>query len=142
MKFLAVIAIVLSASAVGFNAAMRLQSRAKELLLLKNFILRISEEIRYTGAEKNKIVSKLLNIPEYLFIKEKAFTDFDDKQEVEEFLSGLGKSDVIGQLKYCERFSEKIKEKYIGALKSYHEKGRIYCVLGVSSGLAISLIII
>ena len=121
---------------------MRLQRRAKELLFFKKFVQQISEEIRYTGAEKEKIKGKLLSLPEFLFIKEKNFINSEDKQEFEGFMNGLGKSDVAGQLKYCERYSKIIEERYLSALKSYRELGKVYCVLGVSSGLALSLMII
>ncbi len=122
--------------------SIRLGYRAKELKYLKNFILEISEEIRYSGANIETIKSKILSKEDYSFLENMRFTNESDKNEYETFIKGLGKSDVFGQIKYCEYFSKKIEERYRAVFEKNQEMGKIYCVLGICGGLTLALIII
>ncbi len=105
-------------------------------------MLDVKEEIRYSGRKTEKLIEILLKKAEYGFLKKESFVSEEDRRDYCEFLENLGKSDVFGQMHYCELAIKRTEAKLRAASEKYETTGKVYCTLGFCAGLAISLIIV
>ena len=143
IKLLAVGAIIVSSSALGMTLSSKLSKRAKQLAVLKKFAEEVKENIRYSSLRTDKLIESVISKSEYDFLNDRdLFVNDEDKKIYLEFLSGLGKTDTKGQMTYCDLWSVNFKNAAEKAQLEYSQKGKLYNILGVCAGLAVSLIIV
>ena len=65
-----------------------------------------------------------------------------DRELLDGFGSGLGKTDVEGQLSHCELFGGLLEEHLQQARADAASKGRLYTTLGVIGGAAFALLML
>lgn len=58
------------------------------------------------------------------------------------FFEGLGKSDIQGQITHCDLYISVLDRALENARDESREKGRLFCLLGLFSGLAVALLLI
>ena len=98
------------------------------------------DSIRYSSEMFQKIASKLFERSDFSVLNSK--NDDFTKKLLDEFLSGLGKTDVGGQLSYCEQYISRA-EKALAAAEAKRDKcARLYAVLGVCAGVGVSVLLI
>ncbi len=133
----------------------------EEVLLMLQII---SSEIRYSKTPLNVIVSKLSQnrgLSRLKFISEcrkmlenenfplswkksveKSDVNHDDRILLLSFGSGLGTSDVEGQLSNCELHKALFENNLHKAREQCSRFGKLYTTLGVLGGILIALIIV
>ena len=58
------------------------------------------------------------------------------------FGEGLGSSDAEGQMLHLNLYNDRISEKRTEAINECKQKGKLYIILGILTGLGIDLILI
>lgn len=98
------------------------------------------DSIRYSSEMYQKIAARLFERSDFRVLASKN-NDFV-KKLMDEFLSGLGKTDIGGQLSYCEQHISRA-EKVLAAAEAKRDKcARLYAVLGVCAGVGVSVLLI
>ena len=111
--------------------------------MLKKFAEEVKENIRYSSLRTDKIIESVISKSEYDFLNDRdLFVNDEDKKLYSEFISGLGQTDTKGQMTYCDLWSVNFKNAAEKAQLEYSQKGKLYNILGVCAGLAVSLIIV
>ena len=154
MKILGCVMIIICSSVTGFSAANMILRRFNICRELVSFCELLKNEIavRQTpacevvnsvnGRDSFKSLSflnddyiKISKIPDSILTKEQ-------NKKIGDFLYSLGKSDISSQLVQIDEFKQYIssaKEQYS---LQYKSKSRLYVMLGVCSGIIISLTLI
>ena len=126
---------------IGMLYSTALSRRVTLLKTLDRFILELSEEIRFTGANHNEIINRLIMNDKYIqinYIKEKSC----ESQFFKEFIGGLGKSDMQGQLNYCNTARLRLKSIIQEAENERDAKQKLYKILGLSLGAMFTVLIV
>lgn len=141
---------LIAATTMCTNAlAIRLAKRAQCLRNMASFCNMAGEQIRLFGTPVEKIVKTaagqynnlefLQNYPNaepsYPFAK-------TDVQLIKAFVSGLGASDVCGQLKHCEAYFLQFERLAKEVKTESDSKNKLYRVLGLFCGICIAVILI
>ncbi len=106
--------------------------------MMQKAIEEVKDIIKYTGTESKDI---------FVYVKNKYGELFsgqlhkNDKTILQNLTSGLGMTDTSGQLNFCDSLLGDIRRNLSEAEKDKNEKAKLYSTLGVSAGLAISIII-
>ncbi len=129
--------IVLCLTSVGVVAAGRLKERCKILEEAQNFIYKTADKIRSSESEIFEIINQTL--PKEI---NKELLKAGEKAVLEEFIKGAGMGDFITEEKRCNLYLNKMKELKSAAIKEKNEKSKLYCVVGFSAGLMVSLLLI
>lgn len=126
---------------IGMWYSAALVRRVTQLETLDRFILALSEEMRFTGANHIEIINRLISFDTYTAInniKEKS----QDGIFLKEFINGLGKSDMEGQLTYCSTARLRLKSIINSAVEERDAKSKLYKILGVSLGAMFTVLIV
>ena len=101
-------------------------------------MLEIKDIIRYQGSETIEILSCING--KYDGVLESDWQG-SDQLIVKNLLAGLGETDTAGQLNFCDGVLSDINRNLMDAEKERNEKAKLYTTLGISAGLAVSIII-
>lgn len=134
---------------VAVNCNLRLKRRADALFWYTKAAWQIGVQIDSTSAELYDIVNTIMGSNDYLelsqpfsvTIKHCGIND-EDMRTVRDFFSELGMGNAESQIKRCNIYSEIFKGKYSEALAEYNEKSKLYKMLALFSGIALSIILI
>lgn len=128
--------------------------------LYESLIGSVSEQIRYTAAPIHEILHNMSNENEWLaslsvikdstdwkdellcFLQKDALLNGlreDDRILLNEWVDGLGKSDLQGQIDHCSRYRHKINNSATEAKQDAQIKGKLYTTLGITAGFVITL---
>ena len=129
--------VTLCLTAVGFLKAQKLNDRCISLELMQNFVIKTGDKIRSGENEIFEIINE--TYPKE--IKKEALTA-EETTVLEEFINGVGMGDFITEEKRCNLYVAKINELKNKAIKEKNEKSKLYCAVGLSFGLMVSLLLI
>lgn len=138
MKILGIVVLIISTTTYGMILSARLSSRVQTLLHMRKMLEEIRDIIEYTCIETDEILEKIKSKYPLVFLGN---LHNYDSEILRELIDGLGKSDRSGQLNFCEAVIRNIDRNLKAAEKEKEEKSRLYTTLGLSFGLAISIII-
>ncbi len=130
--------VIISTTTYGMILSARLSGRVQTLLNMRKMLEEIRDIIEYTCIETDEILEKIKS--KYPLVFRGNLHNYDSKI-LSELIDGLGKSDRSGQLNFCEAVIRNIDRNLKSAEKEKEEKSRLYTTLGLSFGLAISIII-
>jgi len=146
----------------SYNLSARVNLLSSFLMLIED----IKEQIRYTCIDTETLLknytncerySQLCFLPELQTLCQKGrwnlkniksavvaapFARPEDTETFASFFEGLGKSDLQGQLTHCNLYISILNRALENARKESSEKGRLFCLLGLFSGLAVALLLI
>ncbi len=137
LKLLGSAFITLSLTSVGFLRAQKLNDRCVSLELAQKFIIKTGDKIRSGENEIQEIINGVY--PKE--IKKEALTT-EEKSVLNEFIKGAGMGDFITEEKRCNLYLAKITELKEKAVKEKNEKSKLYCTVGLSMGVMVSLLLI
>lgn len=135
---------------------MRLQQRVKGLQQLKGKIRHLSERVRYTSAPMETLLGEVCSIPEDANTSDESRKEWerrllcwgegiglsaDDCAVLQGFINGLGRSDVEGEIRFCEEYYALIDERLQEAQEQLKTKGRVYPMLGVGCGVLTAILL-
>lgn len=129
--------ITLCLTSAGFLKAQKLADRCISLELAQKFIVKTGDKIRSGENEIQEIINGVY--PKE--IKKESLTN-EEKSVLEEFIKGAGMGDFITEEKRCNLYLEKITELKEKAVKEKNEKSKLYCTVGLASGLMVSLLLV
>jgi stage III sporulation protein AB len=122
---------------LGFKKAQKLTERCRLLENAQVFILQTSDKIRCGEGEISEILNQTM--PKGM---NKELLEPNEQSILEEFINGAGMGDFVAEEKRCAVYYDKITELKNQAIKEKQEKNKLYCAVGFSSGLMISLLLI
>lgn len=148
-KLIGSVLLVVSATLCGNALALRLSKRVQALKNMASFCNMAGEQIRLFATPVEKIINlaarrynsleflqKYPNIaPAYPFAK-------TDVQLIKAFVTGLGASDVCGQLKHCEAYFLQFERLAKEVKTESDSKNRLYRVIGLFCGICITVLLI
>jgi len=161
MRTIGIIFLALTPLLWGLDYRNSLKKRKDFLNAFKEFIMYVKEQIRFSGRERDEIFALALNDPRFghpLFKKiekalksgqniSKTVVDFNDIRlkikeisGIDSFISGLGKSDLEGQLNHCDHYLLVFEKLSQNSDEVYAVKGKL--VTGLSLSLASVMFII
>lgn len=65
----------------------------------------------------------------------------DDRTLLKAFVEGIGKSDVEGEVRFCEDYCEAVSAHLSAAREDMKTKGRLQLTLGICGGLLAALLL-
>lgn len=163
IKIIGIIALSSSAALSGIYLSNSLYKRVTMLSAMRLFIEDISVQIRYKQADvfwvlkhaasmsfakdlpfKNELykINHELDEATVNQIFQNHNVSDDDKKLISEFICGLGKSDISGQLSHCEMYAKLIQDQGKTAKKEADEKGRLYRTLSLLGSAAVAILLI
>ena len=126
---------------IGMWYSAALTRRVTQLETLDRFILELSEEMRFTGANHNEIINRLIGLDNYNSLNSISKKS-DEGIFLGEFINGLGKSDMEGQLSYCNTARVRLKSLINSAVSDRDAKSKLYRILGLSLGAMFTVLIV
>ena len=130
--------LIISTTTYGIILSSRLNGRVQTLLYMRKMLEEIRDIIGYTCIETDEILEKVKRKYPLVFLGN---LHSYDSEIISELIDGLGKTDRSSQLKFCEAVIRNVDRNLKLAEKEKEEKSRLYTTLGLSFGLAISIII-
>ncbi len=117
----------------------RLNERVAQLKSLQKTIIEIKDIINYSCIEAKDIIKNIrTKHPEFF----NGALHKNDQTVLNDLVSGIGKTDTEGQLQFCDRLIRNIDRNLEEAQNDKNEKAKLYATLGLSLGIAVSIIII
>lgn len=168
LRLAAVTAIILSGALTGLCASQRLTARVSFFEGFLAFLVRLQAQIRFNADD----LSRLLATDEAdgavaVFLKECRQTaqtedrnvmqvwpqavdripkntglTSDDRKLLKDFSAALGTTDIDGQVAHCELYKTLAGARLEQAREEKAKKGKLYRMLGVFSGVCVSLLIL
>ncbi len=149
IKFLGAILITVSSLGVSMNAVNKVKRRVDALEWYSKAAGIIGVQINGTAAELYDIVATICGSRDYLELSRPFVVKFkqtelkpNEKRTVEEFFENLGMGEIEAQVKRCEGYAAVFAERLKEARAEYTEKAKLYRMLGLFSGIAISIILV
>ena len=139
MKLLGIILLTTASVIFGTTLSSRLSKRVEMLITLEKAIDETKDIIRYTAEETDGIIHHLKGKYPMLFSGNLRNDDF---VIIKELVDGLGKTDREGQLDFCNGLKRCVSRNLREAETEKQAKSKLYTVLGLSFGLAFSIILI
>ena len=155
---------VVTGGSIGYFKSHALSMRVKFLEEFLNFITYMETQIRFCSDSLYKIVSRFdientsLSFLKYCCNEDKPFNVLweeslkhipsdtglqdSDLKIISELGSGLGTSDVDGQIAHCEIYKSHINSRLCDAKDERNKKGKLYQMLGICAGLTVALLLI
>ncbi len=137
LKLIGCVFVTLCSAALGFKKAYKLTERCNSLEQAQRFILQTADKIRCAEGEITEILNHAM--PKDL---NKELLGANEQKVLNEFIDGAGMGDFIAEEKRCALYYQKITELKNQATKEKQEKSKLYCAVGFSLGLMISLLLI
>ncbi len=141
--------ITIAATLLGFSLSNKLKMRSETLNWYLQSVRIISDRIRYSSSELEKIVLELPAYKGYLGIQypfcvkaQNEALKSDDAALINEFFSRLGMGDVTEQINICTMYAREIEARYNDAQKEYQEKSKPIKSFGFLTGLGVAIILI
>ena len=117
----------------------RLNERVAQLKSLQKTIIEIKDIINYSCIEAKDIIKNIrTKHPEFF----NGALHKNDQTVLNDLVYGIGKTDTEGQLQFCDRLIRNIDRNLEEAQNDKNEKAKLYATLGLSLGIAVSIIII
>lgn len=163
MRTVGIIFLSLTPLLLGLDYRSTLKKRKDFILIFKEFIIFVKEQIRFCGRERDEILSLALRDPRFnipIFKRmEKALKDGENiakifennndirikSQEITQvstFISELGKSDYEGQMSHCDYYISVFDKLGQKLSDSYSARSRLALGLTLSLGAVMFIIMI
>ena len=134
---------------MGLFLSNKLKQRFDTLNWYIKLCEKLSDKIRYSGAEIHKIVSSVSGSERYYTVEFPFLVTLKsnglkmaDELLVKDFFGELGSGDTETEIKRCTIFKKELISKLGIAEKEYKEKGKVYKSLGFLGGLLAAIIFI
>ncbi len=146
LKAIGAVLIIAVGTAIGFRASNRLCKRYQRLCDFCLFIGEISDKMRI-GLELESIfqgerAKKLCICDGYIVRVRGEYLSGEEKRLLEEFFEGLGMSDTAAGISRCSAYRELLTAGAKEAEREMRSKSRLYGILGLFSGIFISILLI
>lgn len=165
IKYVGIIAIIISSALVGITLSDKLKKRVKEINSINHMLDEISILIRYKAMTVYEIINVLRENQMYnslTFLNqiscnvqmpfseawEKSIDNMQsdlnssDKKLLKSFGCSLGTSDISGQLSSIEVFKADFSKIENDAIVLYDKKSKLYRSLGILCGMFLSIMLI
>ena len=159
VNLLGAVMIVVSGFLLGLSGVRRLTKRERELLELQKLMQRLITGIQFSARPLPEFILEnrdlsvcknaaqeegMENDPHGALEKVSAslFPEQKDFQLCRGFLTGLGTSDIEGQIEHITLYSALLEENLREARTEREQKGRLYLALGLFGGITICLILL
>lgn len=140
--------LISTATALGFYAAAKGENQLKNLNQFIIYITELRDRIMYDGSEIYLLINKIFGDSKLLCFKDGKFTlnniniRCEEKRILDEFFSNLGTTEQQGEISRAEFCIISLKERQKQISKEIYEKSRLYRILGICSGILVSIIFI
>ncbi len=159
VKLFGALLFVISTTSAGFYLSRRMKRRSEFLDCFVTFLGALSTNIRYTQDDICSLIT--LSVPKKLagyfaeksdfrelwdsfmqsVIKEKILCE-DDCNLLRDFGSGLGTTDLDGQLSHIELYRSLFTATLNNSTEEYKQKSKLYKILGFSFGAAVGVMLL
>lgn len=157
MRTLGIIFLSFTPFLFGLDYSKSLKKRRSFLITFKEFIIFIRGQIRFSGRERNEIITLALADPRFsspffnsletALKSEESITKIiktsnyirlnpQEIQEIDSFVSGLGKNDTEGQLNHCDYYLSVFET----LIKNLNDEFPVKSRLSVSLSLSLSAV--
>jgi stage III sporulation protein AB len=165
MKIAGIVILIAACTLLGLNKTAKLRKRVGLLTETEKYISFFQTQLRYNQYPPEEILKKYTlfsrhkvfssckaklsgNVTTFTCAWREAFDEAaagcalsaEDRRLIAEFGEGLGTTDIEGQLEHCSLYSEYMKARQADAQQELAKKGRLFIVLGVTSGLSAALL--
>ncbi len=163
-KVILCLVFIITTTLYGFIISQKLTIRKKALESVVDSITRMKSLITFGGFEISRIIQDSFGSIKGFETFVDCYTDSDnllshwqktvnslpnelclnsnDKELLIKFSSGLGVTDIEGQIANCDLYCELFKESLEDAKEKEKTSGRLYKILGFSLGCVITLMIV
>lgn len=163
MRLAGIVLIGIVPMCLGFKFAANLNNRVKYIELFIKLICRCRAAVEYEFSTLFDIYQKICNSPEFtpLGLKKIPPAEFSpgafcnmlmsggslvppdgEANLIKEFISGLGSSDISGQISHCNQYEKLFSEHLSSAKEALKTKQKLYLSLGVFGGLFLMIMMI
>lgn len=149
LKIIGISFIILSTASLGFFKASIYEGRVKDISWYIGTIGLIGQKIRFGMTNVSDTVKGIPASENYYVVAspfsvslKKSRLKKTDEQVIKEFFEGLGTLDTQTEEKRCERYAGELQIRLKSATEKCHESSRLCKLLGLFSGVAISIILI
>lgn len=161
MRILGIVALSLTPLLFGLDYKFSLKKRRDFLKLFNEFIIFTKEQIRFNGRERDEILHLATSIPKFnsslfkriekcvvygedLTKSIKSYNDIrlnlEEIMLVTDFISGLGKSDVDGEISHCDYYINLFNDAVKKSITSNNINGKLS--IGLSASLSAVMFIL
>ena len=140
---------------IGFCYINRVVERIKQLNKIKHMIFLIKNKIEYKKSKVNEILDYIILNEDFVFINCNSkdlkticfknnllFINEAEKKSFYDFLSELGKTDLIGQLKHCDMYFSIFDEYEKKCIIDNSKKIKLFPTLFVLLGLLLIILLL
>lgn len=130
----------MSASTIyGMTLSSKLYKRFETLVIMEKVIEEIKNIIIYSCEESSVILKRMKDKYPRIF---SGNLNQSDSLIIDELVNGIGKTDKAGQCDFCDGLLKSVERNLKDAEKDKQERAKLYTVLGISFGVALSILII
>lgn len=163
IKLILSLVLIISATLVGNSFSVKLRTRSQTLNSIILALTKIKTMLCFGSFETKRILEdsfcsyefqiidkEFLKASEFCFdsiesivykIPKRFSLNGADKDLLRDFISGLGSTDVSGQVAHTELYLSLFSERYKESKAKETDKSKLYRIMGFSFGSAISLLI-
>ena len=144
MKTAGLLLIVAAGLLLGLMAAGGLRRRVSTLGQLSRFMVRLADQIRYTAAPVEELLTAAESSGEFdgLSMLGHVCSRLRKGELLRGFGSQLGRTDVEGQIANCRQYGDLLEQRLTEAREAAAAKGRLYMTLGFAGGMALALLLL
>ncbi len=146
IKLVGAIMIVFATTYLGMNVSVQKRARVRQLFLLDKLAFEFAQEIGYSAEPHERLCGKYLNLEKYKELSmldlDKLLINIDEKKELLEFKSRLGKNGREMQVILCENFSAKMHRLAEEAEKGLASDIKVINSVSFFGGIILSLLIL
>ena len=144
IKLLAGVCFSISLGVFFVKKANQINSKGYFLNDKVNFISYVKDSVRYTRTDIYSIKKVSINRFPYLVFLTDGINNncYEFGNEVESFIQGIGKTDVIGQMELCDRYYDFFKNRYDTEKDKIEKSVKTYFALGLFSAAALLVVFI
>ena len=144
MAVIGAVMIFASCALFGVFEAAALSLRVKKLMLCRDYIMRVGEEIRHSRKELSRI---LRGVKSGVYIENGAWQNTAGLQKEDlavlfSYLNALGTTDIDGQIKNTNEHIKRLDALISDATDKNKKCSQLYVSLGVLGGAFLAIIII
>ncbi|MBQ0084448.1 MAG: stage III sporulation protein AB [Clostridiales bacterium] len=149
LKFAGTVLIIFCSTAIGFIRSNKYTGRVNDLKWYLSAIESVAQKIKFGMPNTADTVKSIFGYEKYYSVSlpfeiklKKSYLSKPEEALINEFFGELGSFDAETEVKRAKRYSAEIEMRLAAAEEKQKENGRLCKLLGLFSGIAISVVLI
>lgn len=155
MRIFGILTVGFSIVLFGFSYTNKYIQRIKQLNKIKYMISIIKQKIEYSKLTVDEVIKQITSTKEFSFLNcntykiedicfknKKLFIENNEKNSLFEFINGLGKTDLNGQIKHCDMYYLIFDDYEFKCKQENNKKIKLFPTMSILFGLLITILLI